>query len=288
MQAIVNATFGAALRPGPAGLSASSTPLLWGFLGAMLRYLPYIGPYLAVTFPISLTLAMSQGWGPTLEVIGAVPDARADHLQLHRAAALRPEHGGLRDRAAGLGGVLGVPLGTDRAGALQPADGLPGGAGPLHPAARVPLRPAGRRAGPGRRHQLLPAAAGPRPGRGRGPGHRADEGGGVARADLRRRCCCRRLSAIKRNRISGDITEEDEQYALQAIREIVEDIGEGRIGAAADGRPAGQPEPAAEATPARPSPRDPDLRLPGPRRRGPRGAWRCSSRSSTRRDGTSS
>ena len=58
------------------------------------------------------------------------------------------------------------------------------------------------------------------------------------------------LGAIKRNRVTGDITQEDEQYALQVIGEIVEDIGEGRIGAAADGRPAGQPEPAAEATPA--------------------------------------
>ena len=135
---------------------------------------------------------MSEGWGATLMVIGAVPDAGADHLQLHRAAALRPEHGGLRDRHAGLGGVLGVPLGADRAGPLQPADGLPGGAGPLHPAARVPLRAPGRRAGAGRRHQLLPAAAGPRPGRGREPDHRADEGGRSRPSRSTTRCSCRR------------------------------------------------------------------------------------------------
>ena len=34
-------------------------------------------------------------------------------------------------------------------------------------------------------------------------------------------------------RVTGDINEEDERYALQAIREIAEDIGEGRIGATA-------------------------------------------------------
>jgi hypothetical protein len=53
------------------------------------------------------------------------------------------------------------------------------------------------------------------------------------------------LGAIKRNRVTGDITEEDERYALQAIREIAEDIGEGRIGAAAPDQPeGGQPPPA--------------------------------------------
>ena len=41
------------------------------------------------------------------------------------------------------------------------------------------------------------------------------------------------LGAIKRSRLAGDIAEDDERYALQVIREIVEDIGEGRIGAAA-------------------------------------------------------
>ena len=42
--------------------------LLWGFLAAMLRYLPYIGPYLAAIFPISLGLAMFDGWGTVLMV----------------------------------------------------------------------------------------------------------------------------------------------------------------------------------------------------------------------------
>ena len=44
--------------------------LLWGFLAAMLRYLPYIGPYLAAVFPISLSLAMFDGWGTALMVAG--------------------------------------------------------------------------------------------------------------------------------------------------------------------------------------------------------------------------
>jgi hypothetical protein len=50
------------------------------------------------------------------------------------------------------------------------------------------------------------------------------------------------LGAIKRSRLAGDITEDDERYALQVIREIVEDIGEGRIGAAVAATDAGQVE----------------------------------------------
>ena len=69
MQAIVNASFGVLFGLGLLVIGVKYA-LLWGFLGAMLRYLPYIGPYLAVTFPISLSVAMSEGWGSTLAVIG--------------------------------------------------------------------------------------------------------------------------------------------------------------------------------------------------------------------------
>ena len=44
--------------------------LLWGALAAMLRYLPYIGPYLAAVLPVTTTLALSDGWTTTLLVIG--------------------------------------------------------------------------------------------------------------------------------------------------------------------------------------------------------------------------
>ena len=49
------------------------------------------------------------------------------------------------------------------------------------------------------------------------------------------------LVAIKRSRARGDITAEDERYALEAIRDIAEDIGEGRIVAEDDGGEEGRP-----------------------------------------------
>ncbi len=69
MQAIVNGTFGLILGFGLLLLGVKFA-LLWGCLGAMLRYLPYIGAYLAGVLPVSLSLAMTDGWGTTLAVIG--------------------------------------------------------------------------------------------------------------------------------------------------------------------------------------------------------------------------
>ncbi len=69
MQAMVNGTFGLVLAGGLL-LIGVKYALLWGFLAAMLRYLPYIGAYLAAVFPISLGLAMFDGWGTVFMVAG--------------------------------------------------------------------------------------------------------------------------------------------------------------------------------------------------------------------------
>lgn len=46
------------------GLTLIGVPhaLLWGFLAAMLRYIPMLGPWLAALFPLSLSLLISPGW----------------------------------------------------------------------------------------------------------------------------------------------------------------------------------------------------------------------------------
>ena len=69
MQAIVNGSFGLVLGLGLMAIGVRYA-MLWGFLGAMLRYLPYIGPYLAAVLPVTLTMAVSPGWTSTLMVIG--------------------------------------------------------------------------------------------------------------------------------------------------------------------------------------------------------------------------
>jgi predicted PurR-regulated permease PerM len=68
MQAIVNGSFGLVLGLGLFFIGVKYW-LLWGFLGAMLRYLPYVGPLIAAFFPISFSVALNDGWGSTLLVI---------------------------------------------------------------------------------------------------------------------------------------------------------------------------------------------------------------------------
>lgn len=45
-------------------------PLVWGALGAALRYIPYVGPMLGAGAPILVSLAAMPGWSGPLSVIG--------------------------------------------------------------------------------------------------------------------------------------------------------------------------------------------------------------------------
>jgi predicted PurR-regulated permease PerM len=71
MVALVNGGFGVLLT---AGLFALQVPyaLLWGFLAAALRFIPYIGPWIGAVFPIAMSLAISEGWWQPLAVFGFV------------------------------------------------------------------------------------------------------------------------------------------------------------------------------------------------------------------------
>jgi predicted PurR-regulated permease PerM len=67
MQFMVNASFGAVIGSGLYLLGVPSA-LLWGVLGACLRFLPYVGPVIAWVLPFALTLAVSDGWRTPLLV----------------------------------------------------------------------------------------------------------------------------------------------------------------------------------------------------------------------------
>jgi len=45
-------------------------PLVWGALGAALRYIPYVGPLLGAAVPIVVSLAALPGWSGPLTVVG--------------------------------------------------------------------------------------------------------------------------------------------------------------------------------------------------------------------------
>jgi len=71
MQFIINATYGLVLG---VGLFLLGVPysVLWGFLAAVLRYLPYIGPWIGALFPLAISVAVMPGWSTPLLVLGLI------------------------------------------------------------------------------------------------------------------------------------------------------------------------------------------------------------------------
>ncbi len=69
LQFFVNVLFGIVVAGG-LWLIGVPYPWLWGVFGALLRYVPYIGTWLAAACPVLLSIALSDGWAQPLETVG--------------------------------------------------------------------------------------------------------------------------------------------------------------------------------------------------------------------------
>lgn len=71
MQLLVNLGYG---LPMAAGLALIGVPgaLLWGAVAGILRFVPYIGPVVAATFPLALAFAVDPGWQMVLWTLALV------------------------------------------------------------------------------------------------------------------------------------------------------------------------------------------------------------------------
>ena len=71
MQLLVNVSYAVPLA---AGLWIIGIPgaLLWGAVGAVMRFVPYIGPLIAATFPITLAFAVDNGWSMLLWTVALI------------------------------------------------------------------------------------------------------------------------------------------------------------------------------------------------------------------------
>jgi hypothetical protein len=76
MQLVVNASYGV---PVGLGLWAIGIPnaALWGFLSTLLRFIPYLGPWLAAVCPLALAVAIDPGWTKLLLTFGLFVVAEA-------------------------------------------------------------------------------------------------------------------------------------------------------------------------------------------------------------------
>ena len=66
---LINVTFGISVG---IGLYLIGVPnaILWGILAAALRFIPYIGPWIAAAMPIGLSMAISTGWVAPILTVG--------------------------------------------------------------------------------------------------------------------------------------------------------------------------------------------------------------------------
>lgn len=69
MQVVVNALFGIPVGIG-LWLIGVPNPALWGLLAFVLRFIPFAGPVIAVSFPLLLSIAVDPGWTMPLLTAG--------------------------------------------------------------------------------------------------------------------------------------------------------------------------------------------------------------------------
>jgi predicted PurR-regulated permease PerM len=62
----INALFGLIITLGLM-LIGIPNPVLWGIVGAILRFVPYVGAFIAAAFPLALAAAVDPGWSMVLE-----------------------------------------------------------------------------------------------------------------------------------------------------------------------------------------------------------------------------
>src|SRR4029079_17820537 len=69
MQLIINGLFGLVLGIGLFFIGVPNS-LLWGVLAGILRFVPFIGPWIAASIPVALSLAVFDGWTKPFLVLG--------------------------------------------------------------------------------------------------------------------------------------------------------------------------------------------------------------------------
>ena len=68
-QVMVNACFGLAIGVGLYFIGIPNA-VFWGLLGMVLRFLPYIGPWIAAALPLALSIAIFQSWTQPVLTVG--------------------------------------------------------------------------------------------------------------------------------------------------------------------------------------------------------------------------
>ena len=179
MQSLLNGSFGIAVG---LGLFLFGLPyaFLWGFLAALLRFVPYVGSWAAALLPTVLALAVFNGWLWPLLVFGFIVGIGNCHCDDSRTFALWRKRRYFRSGHARLCGVLDLALGSGRTATRHAAHRLCCGNQQVCAANAICRRLAERWVGSRAAYSLLSTFA--RRGSGRGEGYRRS----IYRRKLRR------------------------------------------------------------------------------------------------------
>ena len=139
MQFLVNVSFGICISIGLYFIGVPNA-MLWGAFAALMRFIPYIGAWIAAALPFLLSFAVTSNWIAPALVLALFRCSRISQRQPARAMALRREHRCLAARAHYRGAFLDVVMGTSRAALVHAAHGLPRGHGAACIAFAIPQR----------------------------------------------------------------------------------------------------------------------------------------------------
>ena len=159
----VNVGFGCVIGTGLYFIGLPS-PVLWGVIGGLLRFVPYIGSFLAAGLPIALAAAVDPGWSMVAKTAGLFVVAEGITGQIIEPMLYGRSTGSVAVCCRSCRDLLDLALGTGRTDPVDPINPLSGGDGKAHQTARIPRRNAGRQTRVDPRRGLLSAHAGGRPG----------------------------------------------------------------------------------------------------------------------------
>ena len=71
MQLLINTSTGLVIGLGVAAVGVPNA-FLWGLIAAVMRFIPYVGPWIGALLPITFTFATASGWTEPLAVAGIV------------------------------------------------------------------------------------------------------------------------------------------------------------------------------------------------------------------------
>ena len=123
-QVLINSAYGVFIALG-LWLIGVPSPIVWGILAMLMRFVPYVGPFIAAALPLLLAAVVEPGWTTFLLTAALYLVSELTYGSGGGAPRLWARYGGLADRSHHLDRLLDVAVGAARSPASHAAHCLP-------------------------------------------------------------------------------------------------------------------------------------------------------------------